>query len=158
MEFERQFVAAGGHLMAGVDPTGWGGVVAGSGDQREIELLVEAGLSPEQAIKVATANGAMFLSEQNTIGTIAVGKQADLVVARGNPSAHISDVRNIEFVFKDGVAYDPALLIASAEGTIGQVDIGRVLRLRPAQLAVFLSFLLAARLIWRRRSRRASRR
>ena len=61
MQFERMFVGAGGRLLAGVDPTGWGGVIAGSGDQREIELLVGAGFRPEAAIQIATANGAAFL-------------------------------------------------------------------------------------------------
>jgi imidazolonepropionase-like amidohydrolase len=60
MEFEREFVKAGGLLMAGTDPTGWGGVIAGYGDQRELELLGEAGFAPEQAIKIATYNGALF--------------------------------------------------------------------------------------------------
>lgn len=156
MQFERQFVAADGHLMAGVDPTGWGGVVAGSGDQRELELLVEEGLTPEQAIKVATANGAAFLGEQNTIRTVTVGKQADLVVVRRDPSAHISDVRNVELVFKDGVAYDPVMLIAAVEGTVGQVDIGRLLRSRPGQITAALTVLLVARIIWRRRFAKVS--
>ena len=71
MEFERAFVAAGGLLLAGVDPTGWGGVVAGFGDQRELELLVEAGFTPEQAIRIGTANGASFLRDE-AIGTLAV--------------------------------------------------------------------------------------
>src|ERR1043165_5194193 len=103
--------------MAGVDPTGWGGVVAGYGDQRELELLVEAGLTPETAIRVATVNGADFLYEGEKVGSIARGLQADLVLVRGNPSAHIGDVRNVELVFKDGVAYDPAALIAAAQGS-----------------------------------------
>jgi hypothetical protein len=140
-------------LLAGVDPTGWGGVVAGFGDQREIELLVEAGLTPERAIKVGTLNGATFLSEQDAIGSIAVGKQADLVVVRGDPSVRIADIRNVELVFKDGVSYDPQLLVVAVEGTIGQFDIGRVLRLRATQVGIVLALLLVGRRIWRRRSR-----
>lgn len=120
MEFERAFVAAGGHLMAGVDPTGWGGVIAGIGDHRELELLVEAGLSPEMAIKVATSNGAMLLDPTHSFGTIAPGKSADLVVVRGDPSKGISAVRNVELVFKDGIAYDPTKLRAATEGTVGE--------------------------------------
>src|SRR5207302_10842388 len=116
MAFERAFVNAGGRLMAGVDPTGWGGVVAGFGDQRELELLVEAGFAPEEAIKIATANAAGFLFEASEIGTVAVGKRADLVVLRGNPSVRIADVRNVEMVFKDGIGYDAAALIAAAQG------------------------------------------
>ena len=120
MEFEREFVNAGGLLMSGVDPTGWGGVVAGFGDQRGIELLVEAGFSPAEAIRVATLNGATFLDEDSRIGTLATGKQADIVIVRGNPSTNIADIRNVQLVFKDGVGYDPAKLIASIRGLVGE--------------------------------------
>src|SRR3989441_557009 len=92
MAFERAFVKAGGQLLAGADPTGWGAVVAGYGDQRGLELLVSAGFSPEQAIAIATSNRARFLRDP-TVGTIAEGMQADLVVLQGNPSRDISDVR-----------------------------------------------------------------
>ena len=109
--------------MAGVDPTGWGGIVAGFGDQRELELLVEAGFTPEQAIEIATANAAAYLFEAKDIGTVEAGKRADLVVVRGNPSTHIADVRNVEFVFKDGVGYDPAALIAAAQGGVQPYDL-----------------------------------
>ena len=118
MEFERAFDAAGGTLMAGVDPTGWGGVVAGFGDQRELELLVASGLSPEKAIQIATSNGAQFL-RQKDLGRIAEGFRADLLVVRGNPAQYISDIRNVDMVFKNGVAYDPSVLIAAAQGTLG---------------------------------------
>lgn len=82
LAFEREFVAAGGKLLAGVDPTGWGGVVAGFGDQREVELLVEAGFSPERAIRIATSNGAAFLNQRD-FGTIEPGARADLVILEG---------------------------------------------------------------------------
>jgi imidazolonepropionase-like amidohydrolase len=103
----------------GVDPTVWGGVIAGFGDQRAVELLVEAGFSPEQAISIATANGAKFLGQYDEIGSIQQGKRADLVVIRGNPAASISDIKNVEIVFKDGVGYDSAKLIASVSGQVG---------------------------------------
>ena len=90
MEFEREFVKAGGLLMTGVDPTGWGGVVAGFGDQRGVELLVQAGFTPEEAIRIATLNGATFLGEDSRIGTLATGKQADIVIVRGNPATNIA--------------------------------------------------------------------
>jgi predicted amidohydrolase YtcJ len=119
MQFDREFVKAGGLLMTGVDPTGWGGVVAGFGDQRGVELLVEAGFTPEEAIRIATLNGATFLGEENRIGSLAVGKQADIVIVRGNPSANIADIRKVELVFKDGVGYDPTKLIDSIRGFVG---------------------------------------
>src|SRR5256885_11443655 len=77
MEFEFAFVKAGGTLLAGEDPTGIGGILAGFGDQREVELLVEAGFTPLEAIHIATSNGAQFLGEADRIGTIAAGKAAD---------------------------------------------------------------------------------
>lgn len=119
MEFEREFVKAGGLLMSGVDPTGWGGVVAGFGDQRGVELLVEAGFTPEEAIRIATLNGATFLGEDARIGTLAVGKQADVMIVSGNPATNIKDVRNVQIVFKDGVGYDPAKLLESIRGLVG---------------------------------------
>ena len=118
-EFERAFVQAGGLLLAGEDPTGIGGDLAGFGDQREVELLVEAGFSPQEAIHIATYNGAQYLGELDKIGTIAAGKQADLVVIKGDPSQKIEDIENVEAVFKDGIGYDPAKLIESVRGMVG---------------------------------------
>jgi imidazolonepropionase-like amidohydrolase len=119
LEFEYAFAKAGGQLLAGLDPTGMGGVIAGFGDQREVELLVEAGFTPIEAIHIATANGAQFLGVLDRIGTIAPGKQADLVVIKGDPSQKIEDIENVETVFKDGVGYDSAKLIDSVRGTVG---------------------------------------
>ncbi len=120
MELEREFAQAGGLLLAGPDPTGNGGVVPGFGDQREIELLVEAGFSPVEAIKIATLNGAIYLGKQDQIGTIATGKNADLLVIKGDPASHISDVENVEIVFKDGIGYDSQKLIDSVKGRYGE--------------------------------------
>jgi len=119
MQFERAFVQAGGLLLAGLDPTGYGGVIAGFGDQREVELLVEAGFTPLEAIHIATANGAEYLDQTDKIGTIAAGKQADLVVIRGDPSKNISDIENVEIVFKDGVGFDSPKLIESTREMVG---------------------------------------
>ena len=119
LEFEYAFSKAGGLLLAGLDPTGMGGVIAGFGDQREVELLVEAGFTPVEAIHIATANGAQYLRELDRIGTIAPGKQADLVVIKGDPSEKIEDIENVETVFKDGIGYDSAKLIDSVRGTVG---------------------------------------
>lgn len=119
MDFERSFVQAGGLLIAGLDPTGNGGVVAGFGDQREVELLVEAGFTPLEAIKIATYNGAKFLGEDTRIGSIAAGKQADLMVVKGNPAANISDIEKVEIVFKDGIGWDTEKLIQSVQGLVG---------------------------------------
>jgi imidazolonepropionase-like amidohydrolase len=119
MEFEHAFSQAGGLLLAGLDPTGMGGIIAGFGDQREVELLVEAGFTPLEAIHIATWNGAQYLGESDRIGSIATGKQADLVVIKGDPSKNIDDIENVEIVFKDGVGYDSAKLIESVRGVVG---------------------------------------
>ena len=117
---ERRFVASGGLLMAGPDPTGNGGVIPGFGDQRELELLVEAGFTPVEAIRIGTLNGATYLGLQDRIGSIAAGKNADLFIVKGNPAANINDVENVIVVFKDGVAYDSAKLIRSVRGRFGE--------------------------------------
>ena len=119
MQFERDFVKAGGVLLAGEDPTGYGGDLAGFGDQREMELLVQAGFTPAEAIHIYTQNGARFLGEDDRIGTLAAGKQADIVVIDGDPSTKISDIEKTELVFKDGVGYDSTKLIESVRGSVG---------------------------------------
>ena len=119
MAMELAFARAGGLLVVGTDPTGGGGVIAGYSNQRALELLVEGGFTPVEAIKVGTLNGATYLGRANVAGTIAVGKQADLVVINGDPSSRIADVRNVELVFKQGVGYDPQKLIASVKGKVG---------------------------------------
>ncbi len=119
MEFERAFVKAGGLLLAGLDPTGYGGVVPGFGDQREIELLVEAGFTPVEAIKIATFNGAQYLGQLDRVGTLAPGKFADMVLINGNPAKDIADIERVTTVFKDGIGYDSARLIEAVRGTIG---------------------------------------
>jgi len=119
MQFEYDFVKAGGVLLAGEDPTGYGGDLAGFGDQRELELLVQAGFSPEQAIQIYTENGARFLGEQEHVGMLAAGKQADIVVIDGAPSKNINDIEKTELVFKDGIGYDSAKLIESVRGSVG---------------------------------------
>jgi imidazolonepropionase-like amidohydrolase len=117
--FEKMFAEAGGLLGAGVDPTGMGGALPGFGDQRNYELLIEAGFSPVQAIQIMSLNGAKILAVDDELGSIEAGKIADLVVIRGNPVSNHGDIRNVITVFKDGVGYDSAKLIASVAGVVG---------------------------------------
>ena len=118
---EHQFVASGGLLLAGPDPTGNGGVIPGFGDQRGIELLVQDdGFTPVEAVRIATLNGATYLGLADRIGSIAAGKNADLFIVKGNPAKDISDVENVIVVFKDGVGYDSAKLLESVRGRYGQ--------------------------------------
>jgi imidazolonepropionase-like amidohydrolase len=117
--FERAFVKAGGLLGAGVDPTGMGGALPGFGDQRNYELLIEAGFAPLEAIRIMTLNGAKILGVDDQLGSIAPGKRADLVVIKGNPIATPSEIRNVTIVFKEGVGYDSPKLLASVKGLVG---------------------------------------
>ena len=118
-QFELDFARQGGLLLAGLDPTGGGGVIPDYGDHRELELLVEAGFTPLEAIQIATRNGAEYLGILDRAGTIAVGKQADLYVVKGDPSQRIADLENGVAVFKRGVQYDPAALVAAARESVG---------------------------------------
>ncbi len=120
MSFQKSFAEAGGLLLAGTDPTGLGGTVAGFGTLWQIELLVEAGFTPVEAIKISTYNGAKYLDRLDEIGTLAVGKRADIMLVRGNPDKNIADIRNVEIVFKNGVAFNSDSLVASVEGLVGK--------------------------------------
>lgn len=118
-QLERQFVAAGGLLLAGSDPTSDGHILPGFGDQREIELLVDSGFTALEAIKIGTLNGATYLGQSDHIGSVAVGKNADLVVVNGDPSVRIADIENVELVFRDGLGFDSAKLLDSVKGKFG---------------------------------------
>ena len=119
MQLEKMFADAGGLLVVGTDPTGFGGVIAGYSNQRALELLVQAGFSPVAAVEIATLNGARYLGRDAKIGSIAPGKQADLIVVRGDPSTKIEDVENVELVFKQGVGYDSPKIFESVKGRVG---------------------------------------
>jgi imidazolonepropionase-like amidohydrolase len=119
MALELAFARAGGILIAGTDPTGSGGVVPGFSNQRQIELLVDAGFSPLEAIAIGTLNGARYLGREARIGSIAKGKQADLIVLNGDPSMNISDIRKLDTVFRQGVGFSPVKLIDSVKGQVG---------------------------------------
>ena len=119
MALERAYARAGGTLLAGTDPTGGGGVIPGFANQRQLELLVEEGFTPLEAIRIGTLNGATYLGRDARVGSIAAGKQADLVVIDGDPSKTIADVRKVDTVFKQGVGFDPAKLVASVSGKVG---------------------------------------
>ena len=118
-EFELEFVRAGGLLAAGVDPTGNGGALPGFGDQRNYELLIEAGFTPVEAIRIMTLNGATVLGEAERLGSVTAGKLADLVVIKGDPVARPAEIRNVTIVFKEGVGYDSAKLIEATRGLVG---------------------------------------
>jgi imidazolonepropionase-like amidohydrolase len=119
MAYERAFVAAGGLLAAGVDPTGNGGALPGYGDQRNYELLIEAGFTPEQVVQIMTLNGARVLGVDKDLGSVEKGKLADLVVVRGDLVADPAAIKQVVTVFKDGIGYDSAKLLAMVKGRVG---------------------------------------
>ena len=119
MEYELAFFRAGGTLGAGVDPTGYGAALPGFGDQRNYELLIEAGFETGEAIQVMSANGAKILGMDDSIGSIEVGKIADLVVIEADLAADPANIKKVVTVFKNGVGFDSAKLITSITGYVG---------------------------------------
>jgi imidazolonepropionase-like amidohydrolase len=119
-KMEKMFYDMGGLLTVGTDPTGAGGTLAGYGNWRAIELLVEAdGFTALEAIKIATQNGSIALGFDKTIGTIETGKSADLLIIDGDPSKNINDIRKIMYVFKNGVGYNSKKIFESVKGKAG---------------------------------------
>lgn len=119
MAYERKFVAMGGLLAAGVDPTGNGGALPGYGDQRNFELLREAGFTPEQTVQIMSLNGARVLGVERALGSIEAGKTADLVLLRGDLAADPSVIKNVVTVFKDGIGFDSKKLLDDVKGRVG---------------------------------------
>ncbi|MFN8582287.1 MAG: amidohydrolase family protein [Gemmatimonadaceae bacterium] len=118
MAFERAYFQAGGLLAAGSDPCCLH-VIAGYGDQRNYELLIEAGFSPEEAVQVMTLNGARVLGIADQVGSLRPTMQADIVILRGNLSESPATIRNTVTVFRKGIGFDSAKLISSIKGQVG---------------------------------------
>ncbi len=119
MAWEKQFVEMGGRLMAGVDPTGAGRTIPGYADRHSLELLVEAGFTFSQAVKICSLNAAQYMGRDNEIGSIAEGKRADLVLINGDPEKQIKDIRKTEIVFKNGIGFDSKKLFEAVTGKVG---------------------------------------
>ena len=119
LNWVKRFYDKGGKLVAGTDPTGAGRTVAGYSNQHTIELLVEAGFMLEDVIKICTLNGAEYLGQQQNIGTLEVGKLADLILIDGDLESNIKNIRNMQTVFKDGIGYDSKKLFESVKGQVG---------------------------------------
>lgn len=100
---------AGVLLVAGTDAP-YPGAYYGEGLHRELELLVEAGLTPLEALTTATRNAAFLLKEEGQWGTLEPGKRADILVVSGNPAQHIGDTRKIEVVIQSGRVLNRELL------------------------------------------------
>ena len=119
MDMEKAFYDAGGLLVVGTDPTGGGDVVPGYANQRAVQLLIEMGLSVEEAVEVSTANGARYLERLDDLGTVEPNKRADLVLMSGDATQDVETFRRVNLVFKDGVGYDSSKLFASVRGWVG---------------------------------------
>jgi imidazolonepropionase-like amidohydrolase len=119
LQYEKMFYDAGGLLASGVDPTGYGGALPGYGDQRNYELLREAGFSPEQTIQIMSANGAKVLGIYDEVGSVEPGKVADIVVIRGDLATNDLAIRDVNWVFRDGYGFDSGVLIEAVEGSVG---------------------------------------
>lgn len=102
-----------------IDVQGFGGVIAGLADQKQLELLVDAGFTPLEAIRISTVNGAIGLGVSHCTGRVQPGLNADLLVIAGDPSINMADIRHIQTVFKDGIGYDPVKLRNSVKGLTG---------------------------------------
>ena len=114
-----KFHSMGGKITVGTDPTGSGKTIAGYSNQRLIELLIETGFSIEEAIKIATLNGAAYLGIDDETGTLEVGIEAVLVLMNGDLSKDISNIRKMELVFKNGIGFDSKKIFDSVQGKLG---------------------------------------
>jgi imidazolonepropionase-like amidohydrolase len=120
LELRKLYEAGGENLIiAGTDEPVYTTLLPGFAFHRELLAMVHAGLPNIAVLKAATINGANALGVAEKLGSIEVGKLADLYVARGNPLDDIKTARNVRFVIKSGVIYDPESLLKSAEGKIG---------------------------------------
>jgi len=119
MKLERRFVAAGGTLISGTDPTGFGGVVPGYSAKREVELLVEAGFGFPEALQIATLNGARYLGRDKAVGSLEIGKRADIAVVVGDPAHDSTAIQHMPFVFKAGIGYRADAIVESLKGQVG---------------------------------------
>ena len=102
-DFVRRFAAAGGRIHSGSDPNH---VVPGYAVHVELEMLIEAGLTPVQAIQTASINVAQAWGKDKDYGSVEKGKIADLVIVRGDPRQNISATQNVEMVFIEGKVMD----------------------------------------------------
>ncbi len=110
-EFTRRYVQAGGRVINGPDsgPSSGPANMAGLALHVEMEALVDAGLTPMQAILSATRWPAELLHREKELGTVTPGKIADLVLVDGDPLADIRATRNIRTVIMNGAVVDTTL-------------------------------------------------
>lgn len=118
--WNKKFYDMGGQLLIGTDPTGAGRVIAGYGNMYTLEILVnDAGFSLTDAIYLTTLAGAEYLGEEEQIGSLAAGKDADFILINGDLTEDVRNIRKIELVFKHGIGYDSEKLFQSVDNKVG---------------------------------------
>ncbi|QLY26767.1 amidohydrolase family protein [Bdellovibrio sp. KM01] len=109
MKLVKLFDQQGVKMMTGTDVGGmW--VVPGVSLHQEFDLLAKAGLSPLKVLQMTTLNGAEFLGKRSTMGTVEVGKDANLVLLDANPIVSVTNLHKINAVIRDGKYYSEAML------------------------------------------------
>ena len=117
----KRFYDAGGrdYISLGTDHPSWGEFFSGFGSHRELQAFVLSGIPPADALRFGTINGARALNVASKLGSLEVGKYADLFVCKGNPLQDIRNTRYVQLVMKAGRVYDPKKLLASVVGKLG---------------------------------------
>jgi enamidase len=119
VRMQRRFVRKGGLLMAGTDPTGFGGVIPGFSVRRQLELMMQGGFPFPQALQICTLNGARFLGRDSDVGSVEVGKRADLLLIDGDPVSDLTALQRMSHVFKAGVGYRTQAIFDALRGKVG---------------------------------------
>ena len=123
LEMKSLYDAGGEHLLiVGTDEPVYTNLLPGFAYHRELLAMTYAGIPAAAVLRAATLNGATALGVDDYLGSIEVGKLADLYIVRGNPLEDIKLARDIRLVIRDGFVYDPAELLESAQGKIGPAD------------------------------------
>ena len=115
----KKFYDMGGKLVVGTDPTGAGRTIAGYSNLWSLEILVKAGFSLQQAVMLCTLKGAEYLKRDQDVGSIEKGKAADFILVDGDLTTDVTNIRKIQWVFKDGVGYDSKTIFESVQGKVG---------------------------------------
>jgi hypothetical protein len=113
IDFVGRMYRAGVPIIAGTDNAD----IPGFALQNELALYVQAGMTPAQALQIATRNGAMYTRTANERGSIVPGKLADLVLVDGDPTQDIGDLRKVVLVITQGKAISPSEVYKALGGS-----------------------------------------
>jgi hypothetical protein len=120
----KAFYQKGGEdlILVGTDEPVYTSLLPGFAYHRELYAMVYAGIPNMSVIRAATINGAKALGVEDELGSIEVGKIADIIIINGDPIEDIKNTRNVKMIIKEGEFYDPMMLLNSAKGNIGPKD------------------------------------